>query len=83
MLWNEYFSNDNSGYGVHNAFGTFAIFKWALKRNDIRLLEIGAGTRGATVSLLDKLKDTKQLCAISEYIFSDVSPVFYASATRR
>ena len=76
MLWNEYFSSDNSGYSVHNAFGTFAIFKWALKRNDIRLLEIGAGTGGATVSLLDKLKDTKQLCAISEYIFSDVSPVF-------
>jgi len=75
-LWNDYFSNDNSGYSVYNSLGTLGILKWALKGNNIRLLELGAGTGGATSALIDKLKERGLLSAIAEYIFSDISPAF-------
>jgi SAM-dependent methyltransferase len=76
ILWNEYFSNDNSGYNVYNSFGTLGILKWAFKRNNIRFLEIGGGTGGASSALIDKLKEKNMLSAMAEYIFSDVSPIF-------
>lgn len=82
MLWNEYFSNDNSGYSVYNSLGTLGVLKWSLNRNNIRLLEVGGGTGGASSSLIDKLKDRKLLSRISEYIFSDVSPVFLRIGNR-
>jgi SAM-dependent methyltransferase len=81
-LWNEYFSNDNSGYCVYNSLGTFGVLKWASGRNNIRLLEVGAGTGGASAALIDKLKERNQLSRISEYIFSDVSAAFLRIGNR-
>jgi SAM-dependent methyltransferase len=81
-LWNDYFSNDNSGYSPYNSLGTLGILKWALKRNNIRILEVGAGTGGASSALIDKLKDRNLLSGIDEYIFSDVSPAFLRIGNR-
>jgi len=82
IFWNEYFSNDNSGYSVHNSFGALGILKWALERNNVRLLEVGAGTGSASSALIDKLKEKKLLSRISEYILSDISPVFLRIGNR-
>lgn len=82
VLWNEYFSNDNSGYSVYNSLGALGILKWAQDRNNIRLLEVGGGTGGASSALIDKLKEKKLLSRITEYIFSDVSPVFLRIGNR-
>lgn len=81
-LWNEYFSNDNSGYSVYNSFGALGVLKWALKGNNIRFLEVGGGTGAGTSALIDKLKEKNLLSRISEYIFSDVSPVFLRIGNR-
>ena len=81
-LWNEYFSNDNSGYSVHNSLGAFGVTKWVLSNGNIRLLELGAGTGGATASLIDRLKARQTLSKINEYIFSDISPIFLRIGNR-
>jgi SAM-dependent methyltransferase len=76
VLWNEYFSNDNSGYSVYNSLGAFGILKWLLQKNKIKLLELGGGTGSASSLLIDKLKQRNMLDKIEEYIFSDISPFF-------
>lgn len=81
-LWNNYFSNENSGYRVHNALGAFAVLKWGLKKDGIRFLEVGAGTGSATSALIGHLKQKGILAQINEYIFSDVSPVFLRIGNR-
>lgn len=81
-LWNAYFSNDNSGYGVHNFLGALGVLKWGLKKDNARLLELGGGTGGASVALIDRLKSEALLSRIGEYIFSDVSPIFLRLGNR-
>jgi SAM-dependent methyltransferase len=81
-LWNDYFSNDNSGYNVYNYLGALAVSKWAFKGNSIRLLELGGGTGGASSALIEELKSKNLLSRISEYIFSDVSPIFLRLGNR-
>jgi SAM-dependent methyltransferase len=81
-LWNGYFSNENSGYSVYNSLGTLGVLKWTAGRNDMKLLEVGAGTGGASTSLIAKLKEKKLLSRIGEYIFSDISPVFLRMGNR-
>jgi SAM-dependent methyltransferase len=81
-LWNEYFSNDNSGYRPYNALGALGVLKWALNKSNIRFLEVGGGTAGASAALIDLLKEKGLLSNISEYIFSDVSPAFLRLGNR-
>jgi SAM-dependent methyltransferase len=81
-LWSEYFSNDNSGYNVYNYLGAFAVLKWAFKKNNIKLLELGGGTGGASSALINELKRKNLLSRITEYIFSDVSPIFLRLGNR-
>ena len=81
-LCNDYFSNDNSGYNVYNYLGALAVSKWAFKGNSIRLLELGGGTGGASSALIEELKSKNLLSRISEYIFSDVSPIFLRLGNR-
>jgi len=80
-LWVDYFSNDNSGYCVYNSLGAFGVLKWMKEKHNIRFLEVGGGTGGASAALIDKLKKNL-LSRISEYIFSDVSPVFLRIGNR-
>jgi SAM-dependent methyltransferase len=75
-LWNEYFSNNNSGYAAYNSLGAFGVLRWAMHQENIKLLEVGGGTAGGTCALLDKLKERQLLSRVSEYIFSDLSPIF-------
>lgn len=75
-LWNDYFSNDNSGYRVYNAFGAFGVMKWFLQRDNIKLLELGGGTGSASSLLIEQLRKKNVLNNIGEYIFSDISPIF-------
>jgi ubiquinone/menaquinone biosynthesis C-methylase UbiE len=75
-LWNNYFSNNNSGYSVYNTFGAFGVLKWLPLRNNLKILELGGGTGGGTSSLIDALKQKNKLSVIGEYIFSDISPFF-------
>jgi SAM-dependent methyltransferase len=82
VLWNDYFSNDNSGYSVYNSLGALGVLKWALQRKNIKFLEVGAGTGGASSALIDKLKSKNLLHAIGEYILSDISPIFLRLANR-
>lgn len=81
-LWNAYFSNDNSGYRVYNLLGALGVWKWISGRNNLRFLEVGGGTGGASAALIDKLKEHNSLSLISEYIFSDVSAVFLRLGNR-
>lgn len=81
-LWNEYFSNENSGYRVYNSLGALGILKWTAQRNNLKLLEVGGGTGGASSVLIDQLKEHKLLSRIGEYIFSDISPVFLRLGNR-
>lgn len=81
-LWNGYFSNDNSAYRVYNLLGALGVMKWISGKNNIKFLEVGGGTGGASAALIDKLKEDNRLSSISEYIFSDVSPIFLRLGNR-
>ncbi len=81
-LWNEYFSNNNSGYVVYNSFGAFGILKWLLNKGGIKFLELGGGSGSATSLLIERLRTANILNKIDEYIFSDISPVFLRLGNR-
>jgi SAM-dependent methyltransferase len=67
---------------VHNYLGALGVLKWGLRSQNLRLLEIGGGTGGASAVLIDRLKDENLLSRIGEYIFSDVSPFFLRLGNR-
>ncbi len=50
------------------------------KHPGLKVLEIGAGTGSATVSLVDNTKHGPQF---SEYAFTDISPSFFKKAKER
>lgn len=81
-LWNGYFSNENSGYRVYNALGALGVLKWSAGKNNLRFLEIGGGTGGASSILIARLKENAATDRIAEYIFSDISPVFLRTGNR-
>lgn len=52
----------------------------------LRILEVGAGTGGMTVHILNALKQREErtgAMAFSEYMYTDISPVFFESAKAR
>ncbi len=81
-LWNDYFNNENSGYSAYNSLGAFGVAKWVAGCNNLKLLELGGGTGGATSALMDRLIKENKSSPISEYIFSDVSPIFLRIGNR-
>lgn len=78
-LWNEYFSNSNRGYVVHNAMAASGLLRWLPDRPGLRILEVGGGTGNAAVYFLKEMYDRGRLNQIEEYIFTDVSPVLLRS----
>ncbi|KAJ5953343.1 Fum1p [Penicillium verhagenii] len=46
----------------------------------LRILEVGAGTGGATRDILQSLKSKEGVCLYSKYVFTDISPGFTISA---
>lgn len=58
----------------------------AHERPSLRILEVGAGTGGMTVHILNALKQREArtgAMAFSEYMYTDISPVFFESAKAR
>lgn len=59
----------------------------AHKNPDLKVLEIGAGTGGATAYIIQKLSmhgdDEKGVPRFSEYIYTDISPGFFVEAQKR
>lgn len=54
------------------------------KHHDIKILEIGAGTGGATESILSALSPgSSDFPRFSEYVFTDISAKFFESARER
>ncbi|MDP3143196.1 MAG: hypothetical protein Q8N14_04590, partial [Candidatus Omnitrophota bacterium] len=54
-LWMDYFSNNNSGYVVYNAFGAFGVSKWLPTNKKSKFLEVGGGGGSAAVFLFQEL----------------------------
>jgi SAM-dependent methyltransferase len=55
----------------------------AYKNPKMRILEVGAGTGGATSTILQSLTDCSGKFLFRSYDYTDVSPVFFASAMER
>ena len=76
-LWNEYFSNENSGYAVYNQLGALGIKKWVPEIiKDITFFEIGTGTGNASLLALNQLETSGLNDRVKNYILSDISPIF-------
>lgn len=55
----------------------------AHKKPNLRVLEIGAGTGGATSTILEALKSASGERMYASYTYTDVSPGFFAAAKER
>ena len=82
LMTRFYNHHHNSAAGFQGALQYFDLF--AHERADLNLLEVGAGTGGATDSILDLLTResiTGASCLrFSEYTFTDISPEFFYKA---
>jgi SAM-dependent methyltransferase len=80
-LWEAYFSSTNPLYDVHNALAAEGLRAAAAALPLRRVLELGAGTGGATAALRRALDQSGAEGA--ELVASDVSPAFVARARDR
>ena len=71
-----------SGIGISGGYPQLirAIDLLAHKRPSMRVLEIGAGTGGATRLVLNTLEGRSQFKRYKDYCFTDVTPSFFAKA---
>jgi SAM-dependent methyltransferase len=81
-LWRNYFNNIHSGYSVYNHFGAYGFFLWTKHIKRYNCLELGCGTGGATLALLDSLFKECQSGRIKKYILTDISPIFLRQANQ-
>ncbi|MBI4682504.1 MAG: class I SAM-dependent methyltransferase [Nitrospirae bacterium] len=82
QLWNNYFNNNFSGYSVFNLCGAYGLSKWFSQKDRGNILELGGGTGGAVIQVLDAFKRAHILDKVDKYVFSDVSPVFLRIGNR-
>lgn len=81
QCWHDYFCNKYSAYTAFNELGAVAVAQEAAAspapgNGGVDLLEIGGGTGGATVRLLDLLARHDERGRIKSYVFSDIAPSF-------
>lgn len=71
-----------SGIGISGGYPQLlrAIDLLAHKRPSMKILEIGAGTGGATRLVLDILEGRSQFKRYKNYCFTDITPSFFAKA---
>ena len=71
-----------SGIGISGGYPQLlrAIDLIAHKRPSMKILEIGAGTGGATRLVLDTLEGRSQFKRYKDYCFTDITPSFFAKA---
>jgi SAM-dependent methyltransferase len=82
QLWSNYFNNNFSGYSVFNICGAYGFSQWFSQKDNGKILELGGGTGGAIIKVLDVFKRSNILDKIERYDFSDVSPVFLRAGNR-
>ena len=90
LLFRDHAVNDFYSGTVMNTFyqsmGCFAELL-AFKCPTLRILEVGAGTGGASQHILSKLtevsRDKRTISYFDEYWYTDVSPGFFEAATSR
>ncbi len=80
--WDAYFGNVYSAYTAYNEFGALLASEVIALKEHPLILEIGAGTGGATEKLLDLLKKRDLLSRMSQYIYSDISPLFLRTGNK-
>lgn len=78
--WNQYFSNENSGYAMYNTFGAYGVSHWFPNKKGLVALELGCGTGSATGALLNHLNKCNFARHIQSYILSDISLTFVKMA---
>lgn len=67
-LWMRYFSNDNPAYALNNRFAAVAAAHRLPEGGaPVRVLEVGAGAGGATVTLLEALEERGEVGRIESY----------------
>ena len=71
-----------SGIGISGGYPQLlrVIDLLAHKRPSMKILEIGAGTGGATRLVLDTLEGRSQFKRYKDYCFTDITPSFFAKA---
>ena len=71
-----------SGIGISGGYPQLlrAIDLLAHKQPSMKILEIGAGTGGATRLVLDTLEGRSQFKRYKDYCFTDITPSFFAKA---
>jgi SAM-dependent methyltransferase len=79
--WVRYFSNANPLYAISNAVGAIAAAH-VLPAGPARILEVGGGLGSGTEALLDRLACVGRRGDISEYRFTELSPLFLKRAQR-
>lgn len=82
-LWHSYFSADNPLYDVHNVLGAAGVERAldGLGRR-ARIVELGAGTGGATSALLRRLGSTGAE-RVAELTITDLAPSFLVVTLER
>lgn len=79
--WQYFFANEFSTYRICNQFFARAVSSSLSQRTkDFSVLEIGAGTGGATTPLLACLKESGASDHLKKYIFTDVAVGFLKNA---
>ncbi len=80
--WNDYFCNKFNGYTAFNLLGAQSVISILNDHTNSKILEIGAGTGGATEKLVFLLKAVSLIKKIEAYVFSDISPIFLRYGNR-
>lgn len=91
LLFNDSLMEDYYRYThtATTAFGQLSTYvdAYAHKNPDLRILEIGAGTGGATTDILDTLNlhEAQELtnARFAEYVFTDISSSFFENAKKK
>jgi len=83
-LWVDYFSAGNPVYAVNNRLAAHAAARAlaASPRQELRILEVGAGAGSATLALLEELGVAGLLSRVVEYASSEPSTFFRRRAER-
>lgn len=86
-LWSRYFSAENPLYDVHNELGALGVQR-ALAGFDrpVRIVELGAGTGGATAALLRRLSEgegRRERPQVAALTLTDVAPSFLIPTLER
>lgn len=82
QLWVDYFHNENRTYSISNALTAVAASNRLSEQGRWSVLEVGAGTGSATLSLLQELERRGCLDTVAEYWVTEPAAFFRRRAER-